>query len=430
LAQLPRGSGAGSLALTSLLGWVRALLTDYAYGNQLIALLLCGEAVLGLLIMWRVPYTEIDWVAYMQEVQGFLGGDWDYANLRGDTGPLVYPAGFVYLFSALYYVSDLGKNILLAQGIFYLLYLANAYVVMAIYRESRGVPPWTLVLLCLSRRVHSIFVLRCFNDCFAMFFLYIAVLLLVRDRWTWGCVWFSLAVSIKMNVLLFAPCLGILLLRRLGFWRAMLRVGLCVGLQVLLALPFLLTFPASYFKGAFDFGREFFYVWTVNLKFLSEEHFLVMQGPYLVVAHLAVLMLVAHCMYRPYGGWWGVLCSSFSSSPSATNLPAREIVGVLFVSNFIGIAFAKSLHFQFYCWYFHTLPYLVFLTPLPAVVGVAWLVAVEVVWNVFPAQAWTALLLQACHAVLLLGLLATPQVSKGHWAAPPSKGKRKTMKKK
>jgi hypothetical protein len=37
--------------------------------------------------------TEIDWIAYMQEVGGFMGGELDYTKLRGDTGPLVYPAG-------------------------------------------------------------------------------------------------------------------------------------------------------------------------------------------------------------------------------------------------------------------------------------------------------------------------------------------------
>lgn len=29
----------------------------------------------------------------MQEVEGVVNGTWDYTKLRGDTGPLVYPAG-------------------------------------------------------------------------------------------------------------------------------------------------------------------------------------------------------------------------------------------------------------------------------------------------------------------------------------------------
>jgi hypothetical protein len=33
--------------------------------------------------------TEIDWRAYMQEVEGVLNGTVDYSQLKGDTGPLV-----------------------------------------------------------------------------------------------------------------------------------------------------------------------------------------------------------------------------------------------------------------------------------------------------------------------------------------------------
>jgi alpha-1,3-mannosyltransferase len=55
----------------------------------------------------------------MQEVRGFLvDGETDYLNLRGDTGPLVYPGGFVWIFSALYYMTDEGKNLRRGEWIY------------------------------------------------------------------------------------------------------------------------------------------------------------------------------------------------------------------------------------------------------------------------------------------------------------------------
>ena len=40
-----------------------------------------------------------------EQVTGFLEGERDYGNLKGDTGPLVYPAGFLYIYSALQHVT-------------------------------------------------------------------------------------------------------------------------------------------------------------------------------------------------------------------------------------------------------------------------------------------------------------------------------------
>lgn len=42
----------------------------------------------------------------MEEVEGYLSGELDYSNLKGNTGPLVYPAGFVYLFTALRAITE------------------------------------------------------------------------------------------------------------------------------------------------------------------------------------------------------------------------------------------------------------------------------------------------------------------------------------
>jgi len=59
------------------------------YAAWLAAGLVLLEVGLTEVILRMVPYTEIDWVAYMQEVAGVLGGERDYLKLRGDTGPLV-----------------------------------------------------------------------------------------------------------------------------------------------------------------------------------------------------------------------------------------------------------------------------------------------------------------------------------------------------
>ncbi len=46
-----------------------------------------------------------------KEVEGYLQGERNYINLKGDTGPLVYPAGFVYIFVILRWLTDEGLNI-------------------------------------------------------------------------------------------------------------------------------------------------------------------------------------------------------------------------------------------------------------------------------------------------------------------------------
>jgi hypothetical protein len=39
-------------------------------------------------------------------VEGVRNGTYDYAALKGDTGPLVYPGGFVWIYLALYYITS------------------------------------------------------------------------------------------------------------------------------------------------------------------------------------------------------------------------------------------------------------------------------------------------------------------------------------
>lgn len=101
----------------------------------------------------------------------------------------------------------------------------------------------------------------------------------------------SVALSIKMNVLLFFPGFGIILWQAIGAWATFAQLGLIVLIQIGLAYPFLSTYPAEYLGRAFEFGRVFDYRWTVNWRMVTEKTFV--SGPFanaLLTAHAATLL--------------------------------------------------------------------------------------------------------------------------------------------
>ena len=64
-------------------------------------------------------------------------GERDYANIAGDTGPLVYPGAHVWIYRVLWSLTGEGKDVFLAQAIFGVLYLLTLYLVMACYRNAK-----------------------------------------------------------------------------------------------------------------------------------------------------------------------------------------------------------------------------------------------------------------------------------------------------
>ncbi|XP_008235046.1 PREDICTED: dol-P-Man:Man(5)GlcNAc(2)-PP-Dol alpha-1,3-mannosyltransferase [Prunus mume] len=391
------------------------------------ALLLC-DAVLVALIIAYVPYTKIDWDAYMSQVSGFLDGERDYSNLKGDTGPLVYPAGFLYFYSAFQYVT--GGEVYPAQILFGVLYIINLGIILFIYGKTDVVPWWAMSLLCLSKRMHSIFVLRLFNDCLAMMLLHASLVSLLHQRWHLGLIIFSGAVSVKMNVLLYAPPLLLLMLRAMNIGGVISALSGAALVQILLGIPFILSHPFAYISRAFNLGRVFIHFWSVNFKFVPEPIFVSKAFAIsLLIAHLGLLTAFAHyrwCMQE--GGLFKFLYSrldpikfelaltssfslkkSYNSHSSIKVLSKEYIVTTMFVGNFIGILCARSLHYQFYSWYFHSLPYLLWKTPFPTLLRVMLFIGVEFCWNVYPSSLYSSALLLCLHLVILVGL----------WSAPP-----------
>lgn len=95
----------------------------------------------------------------MQQVKCFLNGELNYANISGDTGPIVYPAGHLYIYSILYFLTNQGTSIRLGQYFFVILYIFNLVAVFNIYNQVRKVK-WFAV--CFShRQIEN----KCF-DCF------------------------------------------------------------------------------------------------------------------------------------------------------------------------------------------------------------------------------------------------------------------------
>ena len=83
-------------------------------------------------------------------------------------GETRYPAGHVHLFRFLYRITGHGASIVLAQQIFAALYVVSLILTCIIYHQAGGAPNWIVCLLPLSKRLHSIFVLRLFNDCWSV----------------------------------------------------------------------------------------------------------------------------------------------------------------------------------------------------------------------------------------------------------------------
>ena len=256
-------------------------------------------------------------------------------------------------------------------------------------------------LTCLSKRIHSIFVLRLFNDAPAMFLLYLSTYLFAKSMWRTGCLVFSLGVSIKMNVLLFAPGLLLLLLQsQSSLWGTASCLAICAGVQLILGAPFLKTYPISYLRKAFELDRVFFYKWTVNWKFLPEDVF--------VSKPLSLLLLGMHigCLVFFAKKW---LVSARDETGRylhiSRQLSPTYVVQTMFISNFIGICFSRTLHYQFYSWYFHTLPVMAWMVgDMPMAMRVVLIGTIEYAFNVFPATAFSSYVLQSAHFVLLAWL--------------------------
>lgn len=374
------------------------------------------DVLLCALIIRKVPYTEIDWEAYMQQVSQFVAGERDYTKMEGGTGPLVYPAAHVWIYTALYAFTDQGKNILFAQYIFGGLYIAALAMVMACYWKAKvsvdvflciafrpsdslcaQAPPYIFPLLVCSKRLHSIFLLRCFNDGFAVYYLWLAIFLFQQRYWTLGALVYSVGLGVKMSLLLVLPAVGMTLLLGRGYRPALRLAFLMAQIQIVIALPFLANNPWGYLARAFEFSRQFLFKWTVNWRFVGEETFLSRWFSLLLLGlHASVLLVfITNRWLKPTRksivdivGPMLFFESPFNGNEEldvSTATTPQYILTTVLTANVIGLLFARSLHYQFYAYLAWSTPYLLWRSGIHPALQYALFIVQEWAWNVYPS---------------------------------------------
>jgi alpha-1,3-mannosyltransferase len=260
------------------------------------------------------------------------------------------------------------------------------------------VPPYVFPLLVLSKRLHSIFILRCFNDCFAALFLWLAIFFFQQRLWTIGAVIFSWGLGVKMSLLLTLPAVLIILFLGKGIDRVPNLVWLMTQVQMAIGVPFFAANWRGYFGRAFELSRQFKFEWTVNWRMMGEETFLSREFSLALLGmHVAMLLVFVVSRWlrpaqRPLFDLIRPILLRFKS-PFTTleqlhvtsRVTPRFVMTTMLSANVIGLLFARSLHYQFYAYLAWATPYLLWYgLPSPSLIAPIWL-AQEWAWNTFPS---------------------------------------------
>ncbi|KAG0660553.1 dolichyl-P-Man:Man(5)GlcNAc(2)-PP-dolichol alpha-1,3-mannosyltransferase [Maudiozyma exigua] len=405
---------------TDIINGIKYVLFNPKANLIIMPILMLLESMALKIIISNVPYTEIDYKAYMEQIDMIYDGEYNYDHIEGGTGPLVYPAGHVVIFKMMHWLTEAMDHIERGQTAYRYLYLLTLFhQFMIFYRLD--VAPWCVVLSCLSKRLHSIYVLRLFNDCFTTFFMMCTFVGLIRGSSiknnkmmkfviiTLVSVIYSFAISIKMNALLYFPgvAIGLYLISDGTLIMCLYSILMMIGMQIWVGWSFLSRYPWQYMNGAFNFKRQFMFEWSINWQFIGEDGFssLSFQRS-LLISQMTMILFVIIMKYPTIFQDISKSIIHPISGVIKRNENILDIISFLFIiSNFIGIIFSRSLHYQFLTWYHWTIPILMNWSRLPIWIGPIWYIIHEYCWNSYPPNSKASTILIILNSSLLLSVL-------------------------
>ena len=251
-------------------------------------------------------------------------------------------------------------------------------------------------MLVLSKRLHSIFILRLFNDGFAVLFFWAGIYTFQRRLWTLGSMAYSLGLGVKMTLLLALPAVGVVLFLGRGVQASLKQVWLMSQLQIVLAFPFLPANSMGYLSRAFELSRKFLFKWTVNWRFIGEERFLSKEfSILLLVGHVSTLALFLTTRWlrpteKPMMDM--IRTALLGQEPLgkmqhavSIRISPNYILTTILTANAIGMLFARSLHYQFYAYIAWATPFLVWRSGMHPFLQYSLWAAQEWAWNVYPS---------------------------------------------
>jgi alpha-1,3-mannosyltransferase len=168
----------------------------------------------------------------------------------------------------------------------------------------------------------------------------------------------------------------------------------------------------SYFGRAFELTRAFFYKWTVNWRFVSEETFL--SKPFalgLLAAHAGLLLFFAYTRWikpskRSVRDFLKLVLPS--KEPRDQDIMSKRItpdfiMTTILTATTIGLLCARSLHYQFYAYIAWATPFLLWKAGFHPIVQYALWGAQEWAWNVYPSTPISSATVVGVLAVTVAG---------------------------